>query len=71
MVSVGKDVEKGKCPVLLVRMSVRTVTVKSNMEDAPKIKNGNNIRCSNSTAGYIPKESKNTSNLKRYMHLYI
>ena len=51
-------------------MQIRAATIENSMEIPPKIKNKNTIWSSNSNAGYLPKENKNTK-LKRYMHPYV
>ena len=55
---------------LLVEMQIDAATVENSMEVPQKIKNRTTIWSSNSTAGYLPKENKNT-NLKRCIHPYI
>ena len=55
---------------LLVGMQIGIVTVEESMEVPQNIKNRNTISSNNSTAGYLPKENKNT-HLKRYMYLYV
>ena len=51
-------------------MQIGAATMESSMEIPQKIKNGPALLPSNSTSGYIFKETQNT-NLKEYMHPYV
>ena len=52
---------------LLVGIQTGATTVENSMKLTPKIKNGTALRLSDSSSGYIPKETWNTD-LTEYMH---
>ena len=59
--------EKQNLHRLLVEIQTGVAAKENSIEVFPKVKNRTTIWSSNPTAGYLPKENKNT-NSKRYMH---
>lgn len=58
---------KGNSCAPLMVMSIGTATMENIHRGSSKIRNKTHIWSSNSTSGYLYKESKNT-NSERYMH---
>ena len=52
-------------------MQIGAATVENRIEVLQITKNRNTIWPSNSTTGHLPKENENTTNSRRYMHLYV
>ena len=61
---------KGNTYALLMGKQIGAATMENSMEGLQNIKNGTALWPSDSTSGYISKETQNT-NLKEYMHPYV